>query len=35
MRTPFMLSIGLLQNNRLVVDFFRGLPATSGFRSIS
>jgi hypothetical protein len=30
-----MLSIEVLQNNRLVVDFFRGLPATSCFRSSS
>ena len=25
MRAPCMLSTGVLQNNRLVVDFFRGL----------
>ena len=35
MCAPFMLSIGVLQNNRLVVDFFRGLPAPSCFRKTS
>ena len=35
MCAPFMLSIEVLQNNRLVVDFFRGLPAPLCFHCTS